>query len=176
MLRMSDFATIVFAAAAVYVAFVTYKLQRKQHAASTLQFLSDRWGVYNSRIIEDKALQEFEAGIHPHGKLTSNDIKKLYYYFDLLNQARLSMHKVWLDDLDVATGNADISLVANLLYGDRDFVRDHAFPRGYVHLPAEIEKRWAYIDEKNGEAVPMDMIFTLPKPSQLQRLLGIKPF
>ncbi|MEL7184667.1 MAG: hypothetical protein AAGK57_13590, partial [Pseudomonadota bacterium] len=147
--------------------------------SNTISFLFERWSQLNDAILEVEEYQKFEQDMHPHGDLTADDVKKLYFYFNILNKARLSLFMVWNDDVDVKLGNTNLNLVANLLYKDRQFVRDHAFPRGYVHLPGEIELRWAKIEERDGVPLSMAEVLTLPKKiamgTRLRRFFGTDP-
>ena len=164
---IQDVATVVIAVAAIYIAYIGYSLRERQHHAQTIRFIFEGWGEFNDVILKSEEYREFETKMHPHGDVSANEIRKMYYYFGILNKARTTLFLVWMDDIDIALGNADINLIANLLYRDREFIRTHVFPRGYVHLPSEIEKRWALSDARNGEPIGMNEVLTMPKRRSL---------
>lgn len=164
--------SIITTVVAVYVALVAYRLNRKSNNNQTFLASVQQWQALNNAILTSQELREIEVENHPFGEVDEKDVQRMYLYFCRLNVARTSYESLMSGLADEQICNGHINNVANLLKGDRDFVRNHCFPRGYPKISKELEKRWALIDDRDGLPLPMDEVVTrAPELPWYSRLL-----
>ena len=109
--------------------------------------------MFNQALLNDPELLEFEIELHPFGKLTKREMKKVYFYFLRWNVAYSAYtgKGEMLDRLALSALNNE----ANISFPDREFIKQHVFGRGYNReFTAEFEKKWEMI-EKTGKSLAM---------------------
>ena len=116
-----------------------------------------------NKSISETEIVELETKIHPIKDISKTDVKRMYYWFNLLNPCHTSFQqglikiKKLRDSSDGCSKrfNASFLNAANLSYPDREFIEKHVFIRGYSDDFAQIFRNlWNEI-ETTGKILPM---------------------
>ena len=147
------FISIGLSVLAIIVSGVTYNRQRKLHKYTATNDFNSKWQTFNQSLLADPVFIEFERNLHPFGKLSENEIKKLYFYFMRWNVVYSAFQS---GDLSKGLAQSSLNNEANISFHDRKFIYDHVFGRGYDrNFTKMFEEKWKEI-EKNGETLPME--------------------
>ncbi|MGN6551785.1 MAG: hypothetical protein ACTHJ3_18090, partial [Pararhizobium sp.] len=116
-----DISEIIGALATAALAYLVYSYTRKREIFEATSQIQNEWQVANQIILGDPELLSFEAELHPLGKISPSEAKRMYWTFLMMNVAFNS----WagrIDHLDKNLADSTINNTINRLYLDRDFV------------------------------------------------------
>ena len=143
---------------AIIVGFAGIQFYRWQRADKRLDSLTgavNRYHGVNAFVLADPELQDIERDNHfVPGKLSLKEIKKMYYYFELLNGVgsilQLKRERLVIPKSD--RGLYYISTARNIArctYKDRDFIRTHCLPRGYTeNFKVFLDELWESVRDE----------------------------
>jgi uncharacterized membrane protein len=131
----------------VIVAVSVYRWQRHKEKIDTARRLAEDLRHYNELVLKNEDLQEIAAASHRWGHLDKKDVVRMYRYFVLFNVALSLFEAKGKKAVNTATYEAQMNTFANTTFADKDFVKQHVFPRGYTkEFRKEIGDRWLLID------------------------------
>lgn len=134
----------VFAASATAIlAWFVYRWTKNPERSEVTRTTQADWRDYNLAILADPDLQDLESQNHIHPGLNPKEVKKMCIYFIKINVP----YNMWIASKHALLTPADVSREVDnqsrLLFGDRDFVIRHVFPRGYDPVFCELfHDRW----------------------------------
>lgn len=146
---VTSFASVMVLSVSATTAIYIYLWQRKSARIEATKKLNDDLREYNMLVIKTLELQELEASSHPWGdrKLEISEVKKMYYYFILLNVSYNLYAAYSIDSIDKGVYRAQLDNTANNTCADRNFIEQHVFPRGYKEeFCKELIGRWDFIE------------------------------
>lgn len=145
---------IVGALATVVIAWLVFSYSRKRESLELTASIQRDWQQVNVAVLSSEELLAIEAKLHPFGALDVAQARSLFRHFLILNVAFSAWASRGHFSHD-ALAQSTVRDAINIVYKDREFVRNHVLPRGY---PAEfakiIEDGWAEI-ERTGSALIM---------------------
>ena len=146
-------ASIIISLSALGLATFSLYKQHKSQSLNVTNNYNKSWQVFNSLLIQDESLIEIERGIHPHGEVSKQDIKRIYYYFLRFNVAYGAF--TGTGEMNSRLAESSLNNEANCTYADQIFIRENVFGRGYnEEFSNEFERRWKIIT-KTKQYLPM---------------------
>lgn len=145
--------TLLFASAALALSIYTFIRQRRSQVFSGTKDFNSAWQLFNQTLVGDKEFLAFERELHPHGDLSEEDIKRIYFYFMRFNVAYSAFKGS--GELSMRLAQSALNNEANLSFHDREFIKKHVFGRGYDRGFADkFIKKWAEIEVRQ-RTLPM---------------------
>ena len=108
------------------------------------------WQVFNQSFLNDPDLIEIECELHPFGKLTHTEMKRVYFWFLRFNVTYSAYRSTHRKFMSTKLAQSSLANEANLSYRDQDFIKKHVFVRGYDKgYTDSIIDLWEQIDKRN---------------------------
>ena len=151
---VTSFASVMVLSASATAAVFIYSWQRKSGRIEATKKLNDDLREYNLLVINNEELQILESESHPWGekKLTPEEVKKMYFYFILINVSYNLFASYVNSSIDKKVYKAQLDNTANNTSADRRFIEDNVFPRGYAEdFIKEITERWDFIEKSKSK-------------------------
>lgn len=149
-----DALALFIALVALAISFFNFLRQQGNQRFIGTQTFNSSWQSFNQVLVGDDQFIEFESQFHPFGKLTHDEVKKLYYYFMRFNVAYAAFQG--RDHFHRKLASSSLRNEANLTFRDRNFIREHVFGRGYDKgFSDQFEENWKLIED-SGKTLSMD--------------------
>lgn len=151
---VSDIPSTLNTAIILIMLLVFLNDRRRSRNEGTSNFQSSMQ-IFNQAVLNDDEFIKYDCQLHPFGDLSEQEIKKVYFWFLAFNisyaAAQASKHKSMRSKL----AKSSLTNIANLSFGDRNFIEKHVFTRGYDNeFVLGFKKQWREID-KNNRTLPM---------------------
>ena len=132
--------------------YTFFRQRNSQVFADTKEF-NAAWQIFNQTLVGDEDFIRFEQALHPHGELSTEDIKRVYFYFMRFNVAYSAFEGT--GELSERLAQSAFNNEANLSFHDRDFITKHVFGRGYDRgFADQFIKKWKEIEQRQ-KTLPM---------------------
>jgi hypothetical protein len=123
--------------------------RRRSRNEGTSNFQSSMQ-VFNQAVLNDDDFIKYDCQLHPFGCLSEPEMKKVYYWFLAFNisyaAVQASKHKSMRSKL----AKSSLANIANISFGDREFIETHVFSRGYDgDFVKEFKTKWQKIEDDN---------------------------
>jgi hypothetical protein len=128
----------IFSYAPLFISFiavgislwVVWKGNKKDRNEGTYNF-NQSWQTFNHLVVSEKTFLEIECALHPHGDLTLEEMKRVYFWFLRFNVSYMAHRESTHQSMRKALAKSALNNEANLSYPDRKFIKTHVFTRGY---------------------------------------------
>ena len=130
------------------IAFLLYRWQRESAKIDTIRKLHSDLLAFTQLVLANDDLQEMEAKNHRWGTLTKKEVVKMYRYFILFNSSYHIYEAGSRNAIRSEAYHSELNNVANITYEEREFIKQHVFPRGYENgFRKCIVSLWERIDQ-----------------------------
>ena len=145
----SSVATVLILGVSATVAVFLYLWQRQAARIESIRKMQDNYRYYNQLVLDNPDLLEYERLNHKWGNLSSDEVKKMYRLFIKINMYYSNYDAGLRKAMGKTAWESHLNNLANTTFGDREFIKQHIFPRGYENaFRAEVLKRWEAIDKQ----------------------------
>lgn len=155
-----EYLEAIFTFGAVIVSFISLFISIRNHKKTEAAMISadkaNKAGTYyvtwpgsNASLYRENDIAELEQGIHPHGKLSVAEIRRIHYFFEMLNRTYGIFHNIKNGENEDEFSQSMMNNICNITYPHREFILTHVLSRGYsISFQNFIEGKWNEIESR----------------------------